>query len=401
MPSRVARHLRRSVRRKAEMIPLGYTWTFVMAVDATMLGVGLVAALQRPLADVPIGALALLVALLPWVFFFLYGPKYEGFALCVAWTAATGLLLFATDTPVSYDFAPLLLGLMVGVVGALTTMAGGFLAASAASSLLLVAAAVGRIDSLPVYLSFIGIGWLVGFLMNGQRQLLIEQRQAQARLAELAVGEERRRIAREVHDVIAHSLSITLLHVTGARRGLQEDRDIDDAVEALEQAEQLGRHAMADIRRTVGLLDNPTVTLAPGPGVADISALVQDFTRAGLSVHLVVEGAVERVSAAVGLALYRIAQESLANVAKHAAAAQCTVTLTVADAHAVLTVVNEMPVPVGVSGCNEGRGMQGMRQRVELLGGRIDAGPADGAWSVRADIPLGDPADRAQRWCVS
>ena len=100
------------------------------------------------------------------------------------------------------------------------------------------------------------MGWLVGYLMHIQQQLLIKQQQAQALLAEHAAADERRRIAREVHDVIAHSLSVTLLHTTAARRGLQEDRDVDDAVDALEQAEQLGRQAMADIRRTVGLLDD-------------------------------------------------------------------------------------------------------------------------------------------------
>ena len=100
------------------------------------------------------------------------------------------------------------------------------------------------------------MGWLVGYLMHTQRRLMIEQEGAQAALAEHAAGDERRRIAREVHDVIAHSLSITLLHLTGARRGLQQDGDIDEAVDALEQAEQLGRQAMGDIRRTVGLLDS-------------------------------------------------------------------------------------------------------------------------------------------------
>lgn len=400
MPRQAERYLRRCLRRGAEMIPLGYTWRFVMAVDATMLGVGLVAALQRPLSDLPIAVVALVVSLTPWLCFFTFGPKHEGFALCVAWTAATGIFLFATSGPVADDFAPLLLGLMVGVVGALTAMTGGFLAASAAAVLLLVASAAGRVDSLPLYLSFVGIGWLVGYLMNGQSQLLIQQQQAQARLAEMAAGEERRRIAREVHDVIAHSLSITLLHVTGARRGLQEDRDVDDAVEALEQAEQLGRQAMADIRRTVGLLDTATVKTAPEPGVADICGLVDDFARAGVQVDLVVDGPLDRVTAAVGLALYRITQESLANVAKHAADARCHVALTITAHHALLTVTNDIPVTVGAACPGEGRGMQGMRQRVELLGGRIDAGPSGGAWSVRADIPLADGnTGRSPRHC--
>jgi signal transduction histidine kinase len=160
-----------------------------------------------------------------------------------------------------------------------------------------------------LYLSFIAMGWLIGYLMRSQQLLMIKQSQAQAALAEHAAADERRRIAREVHDVIAHSLSVTLLHVTGARRGLQEDRDIDDAVDALEGAERLGRQAMADIRRTVGLLDDAPMKISPEPGVDDIGRLVDDFRRAGLNVSMRTDGSTERVSAAVGLALYRITQD--------------------------------------------------------------------------------------------
>ena len=122
--------------------------------------------------------------------------------------------------------------------------------------MLIVASEMHRLDNAGLYLSFVAIGWLVGYLMRTQQLLMIKQGQAQAALAEHAAADERRRIAREVHDVIAHSLSVTLLHVTAARRGLQQDRDVDDAVGALEDAERLGRQAMADIRRTVGLLDS-------------------------------------------------------------------------------------------------------------------------------------------------
>ncbi len=177
---------------------------------------------------------------------------FEAFALLLSWSLGIAILLFATSAPIEGDFAPVLLSLLTGVVGSVTSMRGGVLAALYASALLLAAAALHRVDTPWLYLSFIGLGWLVGYLMSVQQQLLLEQRDAQQKLAEHAAADERRRIAREVHDVIAHSLSVTLLHVTGARRGLQEDRDVDDAVEALEQAERLGRQAMADIRRTVG-----------------------------------------------------------------------------------------------------------------------------------------------------
>ena len=165
---------------------------------------------------------------------------------------------------------------------------------------------------------------------------------------------------------------------------------LDHAVDALEQAERLGRPAMADIRHTVGLLDDTTGTALPEPGVADLPTLVDDFVRAGLSVSLTVSGDTGRISAAEGLALYRIAQESLANVAKHAPDAAASVTLDIAGAAAVLTIVNPAPAPTAAP---EGRGTRGMRQRIDLLGGTLDVGLDGPDWAVRAVIPVdGQPS---------
>jgi signal transduction histidine kinase len=293
--------------------------------------------------------------------------------------------------------------LLVGVIGTLTNAVAGFLATVSATALLVTAAALHRLDAVALYLGFLGGAWLIGYLMRTQRKLLAEQMQAQRVLAEHAAADERRRIAREVHDVIAHSLSVTLLHVTGARRALQQDRDVDDAVEALEQAEQLGRQAMADIRRTVGLLDSGPTRAAqttPEPGIDDIEGLVADFERAGLAVTLHIDGSTRRVSAAVGLALYRITQESLANIAKHAPDSKSSVVLEISGRSAKLAVNNRLPA--GVAAASEGRGMRGMRQRVELLGGAIDVGPTRDGWSVNAEIPLQD-GDTGWRpwWCPS
>ena len=249
-----------------------------------------------------------------------------------------------------------------------------------------------------MYLGFVAIGWLAGYQMRRQHQLLIKQQEMQADLAEHAAADERRRIAREVHDVIAHSLSVTMLHVTGARRALQQDSDIDDAVEALVDAERLGRQAMDDIRRTVGLLEAGPSKMAPEPGIADIPDLIDDFVSAGLPVALHTEGRPERVSAAVGLALYRITQESLANIAKHAAASKTDVGLSISSSTASLYVINDVPVTVpGRPPSPNGRGLPGMRQRVELLGGILDAGPCNQGWSVRAEIPLNDASPQTWR----
>ncbi|WP_055401450.1 MULTISPECIES: sensor histidine kinase [unclassified Mycobacterium] len=398
-----AESVREQFRRRGELIPVGLTWASYLAVDVSHVGGAVIAILQRPSADLPVGLAAFGLSIAPTLVFFFLNTKLSPALMWATWSTATAMMLFGTSTPIHADFAPALLVLMVLSIATLSSIAGGLLAGASAVALLLAAAGLHRLDAVGLYLAFLGAGWLLGYVMRTQRLLLAEQIEAQKMLAEHAAADERRRIAREVHDVIAHSLSITLLHVTGARRGLQEDRDVDDAIEALEQAERLGRQAMADIRRTVGLLDNsPTraAQTAPEPGVDDVGVLVADFQRAGLDVTLHIDGAIERVSAAVGLALYRITQESLANIAKHAPDSKSTVALSISVASASLTVDNRQPVAIAAPRSAEGRGLRGMRQRVELLGGAIEAGPTDTGWSVRADIPLheGDAGWRPW-WC--
>ena len=385
--------LRDRLRAQGELIPVGITWSSMVITDGLVIFGGLLATLQRPSADLPVAVIAFAILLVPPLLFLVFSIKLGPGILWITWSAATAVMLFATSTPIRADFAPALLVLMVGAVGTLTNALGGFLAAVSASALLLAAAAMHRLDAVVLYLGFIAGGWLIGYLMCTQRLLLAQKIRAQEALAEHAAADERRRIAREVHDVIAHSLSITLLHVTGARRVLQQDRDVDDAVEALQQAEQLGRQAMADIRRTVGLLDSSPTTPArttPEPGLDDIGALVADVKRAGLDVTLEVDGLAQSVPATIGLALYRIAQESLANIAKHAPDSKSTVELHVSSASASLAVRNRLPAAVSASRSAEGRGLRGMRQRVELLGGAIDVGPSGDGWSVQAEIPLHD-----------
>ncbi|MGV0743890.1 sensor histidine kinase [Mycolicibacterium sp. XJ870] len=396
MWSAMAHCVRRQLRRREAEIPVGYNWAFVLAFDATVVGISVVALLQRPAADLPVALLSLVLSVAPFALFYVFGVQYKVIVIGAAWMGATALMLFVTSTPVANDFAPLLAVMMVGEITSLAGIPGGFLSSVSAAALLLTASELHRLDSLPLYLGILGMGWLVGYLMRTQQQLMEQQQQAQAALARHAATDERRRIAREVHDVIAHSLSVTLLNLTGARRGLQEDRDIDDAVGALEQAEHLGRQAMADIRRTVGLLDGAPMSIVPEPGIEDIPGLVDDFVRAGLNVALDASGHAESVSPAVGLALYRITQESLANIAKHAPDAQSTVRLRVSRTSATLTVVNALPDDAPVP--EEGRGVRGMRQRVELLGGIISVGPNRDGWSVRTNIPL-DDSDQSLQPC--
>ncbi len=389
----VPEFLRARFARHGELNALGWSPMFVITTDGALAVIALICTLQRPASDylvaVPVGVT---VAMCPLVVFFAAGASFNPLLIWGAWSGAAAIFLFGTSTPIAFDFAPLILVLMVGAVGAMTPLAGGLAATASAAAMLGAAAASHRLDGVWLYLSVLGMGWLVGYLMRIQQQLIVAQRAAQDALSAHAAADERRRIAREVHDVIAHSLSVTLLHLTGARRALQEDRDVDDAVDALEDAEKLGREAMADIRRTVGLLDGAPMRIAPEPGVDDIARLTDDFARAGLTVTLRTEGSTTRVSPAVGLALYRIAQESLANVAKHAPESRSTVTLAVIGDRAELSITDELPVAVSASSrrAPDGRGVRGMRQRVELLGGVIDIGPTREGWAVHAEVPLGD-----------
>ena len=394
----IKEYARSQVRRRSHLIPFGYSWSFVVAFDITWVLITIVAILQRRGQDLPAGLCAAVIAISPFAVSIVSGIKFSPRFMWLTSLTATAIFLFATSTPLQADFAPLLLALMVGIVGSMTSVVGLMMPSTSAAALLLIAAAEHRIHGVALYLCFVALGWLVGYLLQSQQRLLLEQQEMQAQLAQQTAADERRRIAREVHDVIAHSLTITLLHVTGARRGLQQDRDIDDAVEGLMEAERLGRQAMADIRRTVGLLDDGQVKTAPEPGLADIGALVDDFVHAGLAVALRVQGSRDQVTAAVGLALYRIAQESLANIAKHAADAKATVDVVISRSSALLSIVNELPIGVMPAASCDGRGLQGMRQRVDLLGGVIEIGPTSDGWSVRAEIPLTSRA-AASRSC--
>ncbi|HJZ47498.1 MAG TPA: histidine kinase [Roseiflexaceae bacterium] len=228
-------------------------------------------------------------------------------------------------------------------------------------------------------------------LLDEHQRLLADLRAAQADLARQAAADERRRIAREVHDVIAHSLAITLLHLTGARHILQ--RNPQRAAEALAQAEVLGRQSMTDIRQVVGLLgaDSNAGTAAPLPGASDIAGLVADFVAAGLDVHSTISGDPARLSAAAGLDLYRIAQEALANVTRHAPGAHVDLDLCIRSNDVSLRVLdsgtNRRLFPHGPS-TGTGLGIVGMRERASLHHGSLAAHRDGVGWLVECVIPF-------------
>jgi signal transduction histidine kinase len=244
----------------------------------------------------------------------------------------------------------------------------------------------GRYTGSFVWVLGFGLVAAAGFAFQVQFRLLDQERAAQAELAERAAADERQRIAREIHDVIAHSLAVTMLHLTGARLALH--RDPEEAEEALLEAERLGRESLAEIRRTVGLLaPEGTGTSAPMPSACDIPQLVREFEAAGLDVDFELTGDPGSLAPSTGLGLYRVAQESLSNVVRHAPGTHTTMSLSVGDDAVSLHVRNRLASTSAWPSTDGGLGVRGMQERVALLGGELRAGPDSDSWCVAVELP--------------
>jgi len=306
-------------------------------------------------------------------------PRWA-FALSVA--APVGWLIVTNNGSV----AGLLLLFMVGWIVYTGTLHDGLLAAGLA-----VVAVLGYVhfDSPDRWLPWIGgiaATWLMMRLVVAQQGLVQQLRAAQADLERNAVAAERRRIAGEIHDVAAHALALTVLHLTGVRMRVQREGGDPALVESLAEAERLGRQSLDDVRRTVGLLHDETSGIAPPqPGASDIAPLVEEYRARGLDVALELHGEPPTVAPATGLALYRIVQESLANAVKHAPGASVCVQLELEDS-VKLTIRNAVTTGTR-SNSRTGHGLCGMRERAELLGGWLRAGPDGEGWLVECFIP--------------
>jgi signal transduction histidine kinase len=222
-------------------------------------------------------------------------------------------------------------------------------------------------------------------LIRRDRDLLGQLRQAQAGLAEQARTQERNRIARELHDVIGHTLTVSLLHVQSAR--LAVEHDPASAARALAEAERLGQECLAEVRTTVGMLRevDATASTAPLPDAGGLPALVEQFRSAGADVTLTVDGDAARLPATTGLAVYRIVQEALTNAVKHAPGSPTEVRLAVSSGEVRLTADSRAEPGTGTG---TGLGVISMRERAEALGGTCEAGPGGRGWLVRATLPL-------------
>jgi signal transduction histidine kinase len=250
----------------------------------------------------------------------------------------------------------------------------------------------------PVWLSLIGVALLValayavaglGALAATMAPVLLGPSPAEriaALEAEAGQLAERNRLARELHDSVGHALTVTTLQAAAAREVL--DSDPEFVRRALTAVEETGRAAMAELDQVIGLL-RAADRAGPAPmrTLADLDRLLADARGAGTEVDLEVAGPLSGVPAVVSREGYRIVQESLTNAARHAAGEPVSLHVAVADGELGIEVANRLRGDQASVG--GGRGLAGMRERVALLGGRMSAGPVDGAWRVAAWLPLG------------
>jgi signal transduction histidine kinase len=257
---------------------------------------------------------------------------------------------------------------------------------------------------------FFAVAWTLGDNLRTRRAYTASLEERAARLereqddgARRAVNAERARIARELHDVVAHSVSVMVVQAGAARRVLQ--RDPDRAAEALSSIETTGRQALDELRRLLGMLreyTNQPPSLTPQPQLRDLDALVAQVEEAGLAVQLTVEGQPRELPSGIDLSVFRIVQEALTNTLKHAGPAHAHIALRYSPLELVLQVTDDGRGAAnalvgreanGNGGRRDGQGLVGMRERVALYGGELRTGPRPGGgYEVEARLPL-TPAD--------
>jgi signal transduction histidine kinase len=236
--------------------------------------------------------------------------------------------------------------------------------------------------------AFIGT-WLVGVIVRSRTEERVAALRAEGleRAAEQAVVDERARLARELHDVVSHNLSVMVVQAAGARASGGPSEA------TLEKIERSGRASLVEMRRLLGVLrqDGGDSSLAPQPGVHSLPDLVAQVRTAGLDVDLRVEGRSGDLTPAVDLSVYRIVQESLTNILKHSGTRRATVVVTGTPTSVTVEVVDDGPA--SSNGDGSGHGLVGMRERVAMFGGELETGSLPGGgFHVRAQMPL-DRAD--------
>jgi signal transduction histidine kinase len=250
----------------------------------------------------------------------------------------------------------------------------------------------------------IGAAWLLGHFVGVRRAYTVqlertaELERTRAEVARRAVAEERLRLARELHDVVAHAISVIAVQ-SGVGAHVANSQP-EEAAKALAAIEATSRAALTELRRLLGVLRQDGESqgdLAPVPGLADLDALLAEallaeVAKAGLAVRLRVEGTPSQLPAGVDLSAYRIVQEALTNVVKHAGPARAQVTIGYGDREVTVEIVDNgrgMAAPTDNGRAELGHGLIGMRERVQMFDGELQAGPRPGGgFRVAARLPL-------------
>ncbi|MEX2551164.1 MAG: sensor histidine kinase [Nitriliruptoraceae bacterium] len=388
-------------------------------VVAAVLGLGLVvetvlvtrAELVDPLVPVPVGVLLALVVATP-----------------LAWRRVVPLVTIAVSGPATGLFT--MLGYELGVAGltllvALYSIAAYGTRRDAQISLAITAGFVvvslavawvrhGGLEPIGAVVTALILGgaWAFGDRTRARRQVMEQLRvraeeaeRQQELVRELAAADERRRIARELHDIVAHAVSVVVVQASAGRR--IADRDPSAAIPVLEDIEDSGREALAELRRLVTVLRDGAAAERPDgpqPTVEDIRELVQRLAEAGVPIRLLLNGQPSELPSGIEVSAYRIVQESLTNVLKHAGKVSEVVVIVDQDANGLdLTITDDgrgvrpPPAPDGPEDGAErdrvpGAKLVGMRERVALFGGSLHAGPREtGGFEVRAHLPCPRP----------
>ncbi|GGQ34529.1 signal transduction histidine kinase [Actinomadura coerulea] len=316
--------------------------------------------------------------------------------------AAVTLAACAVYYPVTEPDGPALLTFVVALY---TAAAEGHLTAAVALAGIAVAGTVAGdrrddVNHLADAAGFLLVGWFVAVVAIGgvvrNRRAYLREAQERARVAERGreaearrrAIEERLRIARELHDVLGHNISLINVQATAALHGLRrEPQRAEDALTAIKQA---SKDVLREMRATLGVLRqvDEAAPVAPAPGLGRLDELTRGLAAAGLKISTEVEGEPRPLPAEADLAAYRIVQEALTNVTRHSGATSAVVRVGY-GADGVVVSVQDDGTPRSGAPSSGGSGIRGMRERAEALGGDLDAGPGpDGGFTVRARLPL-------------
>jgi signal transduction histidine kinase len=320
------------------------------------------------------------------------------FGAPVAVGVAVVLTSFVDERLVPLVFIPFLAGcaavFLVGLLPERRQAAAGLVLAVGVEGLVAYRDPLGNPGAFIATAIAFGIIWTIAFALGRKFEEADEAKERAVRAehereerARAAVTEERARIARELHDVVGHSVSVMTVQASAVRRLLRPDQDRER--EALLIVEQTGREALAEMRRMVGVLRRPeeAPALAPQPSLEHLDKLVEQAREAGLPVELRVEGDPLPLPAGVDLTAYRLVQEGLTNALKHARAERAQVVVRYGDGGIEVTVSDDGRG--AGSGDGGGHGLVGMRERVAVYGGELEAGPRpEGGYRLRARLPL-------------